>query len=233
MSKGDFQEYLRNSTQTSKYPNGSPCVSLVINGDSGEKINDSDIKDIVEYLKNRGDVTVLALPRNNITDEGVKILAEFVKNDKTLRSINLNDNKFGDEGVKALTDSLIGNTTFNNLSIARNNIGTKSAEYIANLVEKSTNVIHINIPGNNISTPGEAFLILRTTITLENKNINNDGKPKTIAKKKPHTNEGTTWRQLSESEIKERNDYKPIRRPATMTLAEFTAKNKNNSGPGL
>jgi hypothetical protein len=110
---------------------------------SNENLDDDNIDDLSEFLKNQNHVMQLSLKRNNIQDRGAKKLAEVIKlNLSRLNNLELTRNKITEDGAKEIYSALIKNTRIRECLL---NFGNKVPEKLMRQIEEEINAnIKIN-----------------------------------------------------------------------------------------
>lgn len=125
-------------------------------------LTDSDMPNVITFLKQRPEIKKLYLTQNEIRVSGAKALAEV----STITSLELSYNYLiSDEGAIALSN----NKNFKYLGLANDNIGVAGAKALT----KAQNLIELNLARNNIGDEGAAAFESNSSITTLN--LSNNG----------------------------------------------------------
>ncbi|CAF3599181.1 unnamed protein product [Rotaria socialis] len=112
---------------------------------NNRNLNDSDMKILVDILKESTTLTTLYLGENQIGQYGARHIAEALKTNRTLTTLGLEQNQIGQKGTEYIADALQVNETLNILSLDQNHIGQQGSQQIADAV-KVNQVTNVNLP---------------------------------------------------------------------------------------
>lgn len=110
-------------------------------------VEDSDIPEVVAFLKKHPRINALDLGQDNITDKALVTLAASIKN---LTWINVSYNNIGNEGAKALASI----STLTHVDMIDNHVSDDGALALA----KMPNLIALDLGRNNINPTGALAL---------------------------------------------------------------------------
>ena len=115
----------------------------------------SEIRSLVNALKDNKHLHHFGLGDNNIGDVGAEAFKEVLVENKTLQYVDLSQNSIGNHGAVAISDGLDGNHSITSLNLDENKIGDIGAEAIAKTLKKGElSLMYIKLEKNPIGTYG-------------------------------------------------------------------------------
>jgi Ran GTPase-activating protein (RanGAP) involved in mRNA processing and transport len=126
---------------------------------TGNKLNDEDIRIVINRAINNQQCTNLKLVDCQITPTGAKILADVLFNNKTLIRLSLSNNQLGDKGVQSLSNALSANdNSLKKLDLSQNDITDEGVDYLAQMLKTNTILTHLSLSNNRITDQGVQLL---------------------------------------------------------------------------
>lgn len=118
-----------------------------------KKIQDSEGKEIANYLKRNDVLERLELEGNQLGPHTLKAIAELVKDNLTIRTIDLegNDLTLGGSditGIEELAKSLETNETLLQLNLCNTGLDKRCSEVLKRMLERNTTLILLDIDQN-------------------------------------------------------------------------------------
>ncbi|KAI3384165.1 hypothetical protein SNEBB_008199 [Seison nebaliae] len=134
----------------------------------GPRINDDDLKFLLNVLKEETKIKRLSLRFNRITDLGAQMLAEFLKADKSITHLDLMGNDIGEEGARELGIVLEKNGSVIFINLNGNPLGKFGGIHFAKMLRINVTLKSLDLSDTNshIET-----LIAITTALRTNKNL--------------------------------------------------------------
>ncbi|XP_058470030.1 leucine-rich repeat-containing protein 34-like [Solea solea] len=140
-------------------------VTLTITGNHRlrpvQRLDDDDIRMLVQCLQIKQGLTGLDLKFNNITDEGVIYLAELLqKENSSLSCLDLMFNDILTDGAKILCSSLQGNRTLLSLRLSGNKIGNKGGMHLAKMLQENDTLQELELADCDLGIQSIIALII-------------------------------------------------------------------------
>ena len=124
---------------------------MKILGFEGCKLNDDNLKLILEGLKDNKSILALMLRNNNITSQGAFYIAEYLNNHNNLKQLFLGANNIRDKGLKTLLTTLsTTNKNITNLDLSSNNLTLEDFNALIDFLKVDPILNVLDISGNKL-----------------------------------------------------------------------------------
>ncbi|CAF1263630.1 unnamed protein product [Adineta steineri] len=134
------------------------------------KLNDHDMKIIVEQAINNKQCHLLDLHYNEITSNGALILSDALCNNKTLWILRVSKNWISDIGAYSLAVVLtISNSTLRTLDLSKNGISNEGLQYLIDMLKINKTLIELSLYDNLFDNHG--IKNLTNTLVHYNKSL--------------------------------------------------------------
>ncbi|CAF3488437.1 unnamed protein product [Rotaria socialis] len=125
---------------------------------NNRNLNDSDMKILVDILKESTTLTELSLEKNRIGQQGAQYIADALRMNQTLTTLCLDTNQIGQRGAEHIADALKTNRTLTTLYLGENQIGQYGARHIAEALKTNRTLTTLGLEQNQIGQKGTEYI---------------------------------------------------------------------------
>mmetsp|Transcript_572 Transcript_572/g.701 ORF Transcript_572/g.701 Transcript_572/m.701 type:complete len:394 (-) Transcript_572:3586-4767(-) len=149
----------------------NPACQVVTLDISDNRLEDSGIEMVAEYLKRSTIIESVALKQNRITGgDGATALAEVLRRNNSIKVLDISNNRIEAEGIAKIDEALATNNTLEELGISDNSLGAEGVANMRNMIVNNRSLKKIMLQYNNIGEDGALSLatFLQANDSLEN-----------------------------------------------------------------